>query len=999
MGYTPAAVGPEILIVGDRLYRGELIPRVQDLGYTVTPVRERELLTRVAQSPNPAAVIVCLGGAETGALVQALRRSRDGASTPVLLYGRLQGEFRDLADVLELGADRFLESPVDVEELAAALTELAGPPEVGPRTRPRAASPGAPAREGRGDPILNQLHRTLEILAARLESREEPADGGGEEIDLEAMGLDAVPDVDPGHAGEVELELLREPTQPFGGRGGPREPEPPVARRHERTEPLARAPKKPPAPTPAREGSRPPDPSPVRQRDVDSPTLRLPKTGRWGGRGEPSGGEISPAGRVREGVEPDAPVRRRDPTGERTAPVATGAREDVRKDRFGREASAGRGEGLSRGTWPEEHDARGRQERGREEAGRAEGLARRTWPERQEVERGREPGDLARGGRGPVGPADETARLPRPGAGRPLVTGAARPRGEDGGREVARGRFRGEDDEVGSRLRGADESRGEDARASRGAREGSRAHGDEGRAAGGSRFRVDDGGAREEPRAHGEEGRAAGGSRFRVDDGVARGAEDEAGRSRVEPRRVPVEEGSVARRERTDRLRVEVRDESGARAQVEDGAAARREQARRLRSEGGDDGSSRLRAEDAEPVRRRVESGARFKVEAGGDSRLRIAEDVEAVTPARRDEAEASSSWRGEDAPTRVSVREVAAEALPPLGEARARGEGDGASVLAQLRRERFTGCLEVRAEDGPRRRLWWSEGQVVGGASASAGESVLGRLSARGLIDAGHLELAGRWSSGDARRDVERLVQAGWIKPQEAQEALREPVRRIVERVAERASVAWSLHPGERAPVAIELGVPLAALIAGGVRRGRTREQLRAAVPDEVRPRLSFAGPEALAAELRWPEAAAIAGRFDGQVRVDELIATAIADEEELRGLVHVLGLLGHLAPPVEDVAASLVALDRRRVRERLRLARETDYFALLGLPRDATRAEVLRAHADLTATFREALEAASRVELAEELAELHAALDEARDVLTDEALHSAYLAQLGEP
>ncbi len=322
-----------------------------------------------------------------------------------------------------------------------------------------------------------------------------------------------------------------------------------------------------------------------------------------------------------------------------------------------------------------------------------------------------------------------------------------------------------------------------------------------------------------------------------------------------------------------------------------------------------------------------------------------------------------------------------------------------GRYAMAQLRRERFTGCLEVSAKDGPRRRLWWSEGQVVGGASASAGESVLGRLSARGLIDAGHLELAGRWSSGDPRRDVERLAQAGWIKPQEAQEALREPVRRIVERVAERESLAWSLHPGERAPVAIELGVPLAALIAGGVRGGRTREQLRAAVPDEVRPRLSFAGPEALAAELRWPEAAAIAGRFDGQARVDELIAAAIADEEELRGLVHVLGLLGHLAPPVEDVAASLVALDRRRVRERLRLARETDYFALLGLPRDATRAEVLRAHADLTATFREALEPASRVELAEELAELYAALDEARDVLTDEALHSAYLAQLGEP
>ena len=94
-----------------------------------------------------------------------------------------------------------------------------------------------------------------------------------------------------------------------------------------------------------------------------------------------------------------------------------------------------------------------------------------------------------------------------------------------------------------------------------------------------------------------------------------------------------------------------------------------------------------------------------------------------------------------------------------------------------------------------------------------------------------------------------------------------------------------------------------------------------------------------------------------------------------------------------------------------RLGFDRVADHFAATGravtvkdfrrtvMKRDATRAEVLRAHADLTATFREALEPASRVELAEELAELYAALDEARDVLTDEALHSAYLAQLGEP
>jgi hypothetical protein len=73
-GTLPAAVGPEILIVGDRSQRGTLIPRVQDLGYIVTPVRERELSGRVGASPAPAAVLVCLGDADAAALVDAVRR-------------------------------------------------------------------------------------------------------------------------------------------------------------------------------------------------------------------------------------------------------------------------------------------------------------------------------------------------------------------------------------------------------------------------------------------------------------------------------------------------------------------------------------------------------------------------------------------------------------------------------------------------------------------------------------------------------------------------------------------------------------------------------------------------------------------------------------------------------------------------------------------------------------------------------------------------------------
>ncbi|MBZ5711258.1 hypothetical protein K7C98_18600, partial [Nannocystis pusilla] len=290
-------MGPEILIAGDRAHRGELVPRVQDLGYTVVPVRARELVPRAAQNPNPAAVIVCLGDADAGGLVQALRQRPETTGIPVLLYGRLQGETRDLAAVLELGADRFLEAPVDEVELKAALVELAGPPEVVARAEVRGEPPPT-HRPGRADPALRRLHHTLEELAARLETHDESVDSHRDGIDLEAMGLDAVPDVDPEHD-SGELELLREPTQRLPPAGEPRS-----SRRATRSD------------------------------------LTFSR-----------GGEISPETRPQEPAAHS----------EHTASVATGAREDVRKDRATRwgegrtdpRAVVGAGEGeLSQGTWP-----------------------------------------------------------------------------------------------------------------------------------------------------------------------------------------------------------------------------------------------------------------------------------------------------------------------------------------------------------------------------------------------------------------------------------------------------------------------------------------------------------------------------------------------------------------------------------------------------------------------------------------------------------------------
>jgi hypothetical protein len=144
---------------------------------------------------------------------------------------------------------------------------------------------------------------------------------------------------------------------------------------------------------------------------------------------------------------------------------------------------------------------------------------------------------------------------------------------------------------------------------------------------------------------------------------------------------------------------------------------------------------------------------------------------------------------------------------------------------------------------------------------------------------------------------------------------------------------------------------------------------------------------------------------RFDGRAALEDLLAEPDADEDELLPLVYALHVLELLdlhreALPMPRVPGDAASVDRRRIEDRLALAREADYFAVLGLPRDAGRSDVRHAYTELMRTFAdEGLEAGTPEALASELAELRAALGEARDVLQDDALRSAYLAQLEDP
>lgn len=266
------------------------------------------------------------------------------------------------------------------------------------------------------------------------------------------------------------------------------------------------------------------------------------------------------------------------------------------------------------------------------------------------------------------------------------------------------------------------------------------------------------------------------------------------------------------------------------------------------------------------------------------------------------------------------------------------------------------------------------------------------------GLLGRGQQVAAARVIDGELAASARRLVQAGLLKPREQQEAVRDAVQRICESLCSDAAERWQTDVGHgTAPAEIDVGTPLLAMLVAGTRLGLGLARMQESLAESTRLRVDVEELEELADELRWPAAAGWLELLDGSRALGLLVAEDGLDERELWAASCVLLAAGLAAPAELDAEAALVEIDRRRIDERLALARDSDYFSLLGVGREAGRAELLRAYADLRDTFAdEQLEPRTREELAELLAELHAALEEAREVLLDEALREAYLAQL---
>jgi len=359
---------------------------------------------------------------------------------------------------------------------------------------------------------------------------------------------------------------------------------------------------------------------------------------------------------------------------------------------------------------------------------------------------------------------------------------------------------------------------------------------------------------------------------------------------------------------------------------------------------------------------------------------------------------------------------------LPDTGEI-VRGLSDAPMLLAKMFAQASTGRIGFRQGDhkvngaagtagpGIERVVFFDQGRPVF-ASSSEPRDRMGELLVReGKITAAQYERCQVVALESGRRMGEILVDFGYLKRRELLPAVRRHVEDILYSLfgMDRGTyhIAIDATPcSER----IRLSRHPAALILEGIRRKLDRSSLDRLIGSpstviEVPDRERLGGIINLS-DLAVEERGALAA-FDGQAdlaTVARIAGVDVADVLPLAWGLCVLGLATSRRTDTEvpDESSALVgetdlAIDRERVRARWQLVSEADYFALLGVRRDATAFEIRRAYQSARRDFAaDGFPTDLRRELAQELDDISHVLDEAFRVLRDDRLRVTYLTNL---
>jgi hypothetical protein len=360
---------------------------------------------------------------------------------------------------------------------------------------------------------------------------------------------------------------------------------------------------------------------------------------------------------------------------------------------------------------------------------------------------------------------------------------------------------------------------------------------------------------------------------------------------------------------------------------------------------------------------------------------------------------------------------------LPDSGQI-VRGVSDAAILVAKMFAQTATGRIDFRRDDlgadghaGQAGRIekivYFDQGRPVFASSSEPGDRMGELLVREGKITAAQYERCQSQVAASGRRIGEILVDFGYLKRRELLPAVRRHVEDIV----------YSLFAWDRghyhitvdtspSSERIRLSRHPAALILEGIRRKLDRATLEQLVGGatavvEVGDRERLASTVNIA-DLSGEERAALAA-FDGRADLADIAHAAGVDLPDILPLAWGLCVLGLAsarrveAERVDDSAVLVgetdLAIDRERVRARWQLVTEADYFALLGVRRDATGFEIRRAYQSARRDFAaDCFPADLRRELARELEEIASVLDEAFRVLRDDRLRLTYLTNLVE-
>jgi hypothetical protein len=366
-----------------------------------------------------------------------------------------------------------------------------------------------------------------------------------------------------------------------------------------------------------------------------------------------------------------------------------------------------------------------------------------------------------------------------------------------------------------------------------------------------------------------------------------------------------------------------------------------------------------------------------------------------------------------QDVPAVRDVRDVrdsrdARDSREPLGIVIMRPV-DARRFLGDAIARRLTGaiCFE---QDRVVRRLVIRDGDLVTAASGAEQESLVCFLGARGELPRDEVDrLAGKIPP-HGRHAGAALVAHGWLGQDQLWNVLRAHAEWIATSVLRLGGGTAQLEPEPPGRLRSEPSVfgasTGAEIFVELVRRAVSPEEAIEALGGEGS-RISDGPMANLLAEcaLPAPEIELISRSRRGSI--GELLARAV--DPDIVAVVHSLSLLGVLdivpsteaarTPERSSRAVSLEAeaLDdeaiRARVRARLELVEEGDYFAVLGVPRDATGYEVRRAFVELRRAFEPTRILSPRlVDLADDVRKIVIVLEEAYEILRDVARRERY-------